>query len=229
MGFPRALVERLARSELIKALFEWLQEWEPTRAILERLAGLELMASAVEQLDRFSSQVDERLFSGLSDRVWQASDEVEMVIRTEMRELIARRMRDEVDLFPAGASARDAGPCSDVESVRTRLAYEGMLEAVVPETVQRFTGTTAPTGILLSRAAGVRVTSAAGTLMKGLSGRLSRRLLPGVGRLLGVGVGTGGLVAPRLARSLRRRVLHAGAVPGRVDVASGVSLEQVDA
>ena len=89
------------------------------------------------------------------------------------------------------ASARDAGPCSDVESVRTRLAYEGMLEAVVPETVQRFTGTTAPTGILLSRAAGVRVTSAAGTLMKGLSGRLSRRLLPGVGRLLGVGVGTG--------------------------------------
>ncbi len=118
-----------------------------------------------------------------------------------MRELIARRMRDEVDLFPAAASVRADGSCSDVESVRTRLAYEGMLEAAVPETVQRFTGTTAPTGIL-SVAAGVRAVSAARALMKGLSGRLSRsslfqrkvcclRLLPGIGRLLGVGVGAG--------------------------------------
>ena len=206
--FPRALVERLARSELIKALFEWLQGWETTRAILERLAGLELMASAVEQLDRFRGQVDERLFGGLSDRVRLAADEVEIVMRAEMGELIARRIRDEADLFPAGASARPDEPCSDVESVRTRLAYESMLEAAVPETVQRFTSITAPTGIL-SAAAGVRAASAARALMKGLSGRLSRRLLPGIGRLLGVGVGTAS-VAPRLARSLRRRVLHAG-------------------
>ena len=189
-GFPGALVERLARSELIKTLFDWLQEWEPTRAILERLARLELMTSALEQLDLFRRQVDERLFGGLSDRVRLASDEVEMVMRAEVRELIARRMRDEVDLFPAAASVRADGPCSDVESVRTRLAYEGMLEAAVPETVQRFTGTTAPTGIL-SVAAGVRAASAARALIKGLSGRLSRRLLPGIGRLLGVGVGAG--------------------------------------
>ena len=178
--------------------------------------------------------MDERLlFGSLSDRVRLASDEVEMVMRAEVRELIARRIRDEVDLFPAAASVRADGSCSDVESVRTRLAYqpvakgpaafdgrcipsdrvvprsnmanmlprhalsagrlarlgatrgfttgcyEGMLEAAVPETVQRFTGTTAPTGIL-SVAAGVRAASAARALMKGLSGRLSRRLLPGI-------------------------------------------------
>ena len=98
--------------------------------------------------------MDERLFGSLSDRVRLASDEVEMVMRAEVRELIARRIRDEVDLFPAAASVRADGSCSDVESVRTRLAYEGMLKAAVPETVQRFTGTTAPTGILSVAAGG---------------------------------------------------------------------------
>ena len=166
----------------------------------------------------------ERLFGSLSDRVRLASDEVEMVMRAEVRELIARRIRDEVDLFPAAASVRADGPCSDVESVRTRLAYEGMLEAAVPETVQRFTGTTAPTGIL-SVAAGVRAASAARALIKGLSGRLSRRLLPG-GRLLGVGVGAGVWLLLDSLVLFADEYFTRGTVPGRADVASGRNREQ---
>ena len=189
-GFPRALAERLARSEQMKAVFDWLQGWEPTRAILERVVSLELPASAREQLDRLQRQVDARLFGNLSDRARVASEEVERVMRAEMRALIARRIRDEVDLLPVAVRVRADAPCSDVETVRIRLAYERLLEAAVPETVQRFTASAAPTGIL-SVAAGVGAASAARALMKGLSGRLSRRLLPRIGRVIGVGVGAG--------------------------------------
>ena len=185
-GLPRALAERLARSELMKAVFDWLQGWEPTRTILERVVSLELPASAREQLDHLQRQVDARLFGDLSDRVRLASDEVERVMRAEMRDLIARRIRDEMALLPVAARVRADAPCSDVETMRTRLAYERMLEAAVPETVQRFTASAAPTGIL-SVAAGVGAASAARALMKGLSGRL----LPRIGRLIGVGVGAG--------------------------------------
>ena len=188
-GFPRAL-ERLGGSELLQAVFQRLRGWEPTRATIERLASLELPAAARGQLDRWQGQVDARLFGDLSDRVRLASDEVERVMRAEMRDMIARRIRDEVDLLPVATGARADGPCSDVETVRIRLAYERMMEAAVPETVQRFTASAAPTGIL-SVAAGVRAASAARALMKGLSGRLSRRLLPRIGRLIGVGVGAG--------------------------------------
>ena len=65
-----------------------------------------------------------------------------------------------------------------------------MLEAAVPETVQRFTASAAPTGIF-AVAAGVRTAAAARAVVKGLSGRLTRRLLPRIGRLIGVGVGAG--------------------------------------
>lgn len=189
-GFPRALAERLARSELMKGGFDWLQGWEPTRTILERVASLELPAAAREQLDRLQRQVDARLFGDLSDRVRVAADEVERVMRAEMRDLIARRMRDEMDLLPVAVRVRPDVPCSDVETVRIRPAYESMLEAAVPETAQRFTASAAPTGVL-SVAAGVGAASAARALVKGLSGRLSRRLLPRIGRLIGVGVGAG--------------------------------------
>ena len=188
-GFPSALA-RIARSDLIAAVVDWLQGWEPTRAALERLAGLDLPAEAREQLDRVQRQVDARLFGDLQDRVRLASDEVERAMRAEMRDLIARRIRDEVDLFPVAARATADGPCSDAEAVRIRLAYEGILEAAVPETARRLTASAAPTGIL-AVAAGVRSAAAARAIMKGLSGRLSRRLLPRLGRLLGAGVGAG--------------------------------------
>lgn len=188
-GFPRAL-ERLAESEPMQVLVDWLRVWDPTRETIERLAGLDLPAAARERLDRLQRQVDERLFDGLSDRVRLASDEVERVLRAEMRDRVARRIRNEMDLLPIGASSRAAGPCSDVETVRVELAYEGMLEAAVPETVRRFTATAAPTGVL-AVAAGVRSAAAARAIVKGLSGRLTRRLLPRIGRLIGVGVGAG--------------------------------------
>lgn len=188
-GLPRAL-ERLAESAPMQVLVDWLRVWDPTRETIERLAGLDLPAAARERLDRWQQQVDERLFDDLSDRVRLASDEVERVMRTEMRTLIARRIRNEVDLFPIGARVRAAGPCSDVETVRVGQAYEGMLETAIPETVRRFTATAAPTGIFAA-AAGVRSAAAARAMVKGLSGRLTRRLLPRVGRLIGVGVGAG--------------------------------------
>ena len=188
-GFPRAL-ERLAESEPMQVLVDWLRVWDPTRETIERLAGLDLPAAARERLDRLQRQVDERLFDDLSDRVRLASDEVERVMRAEMRTLVARRIRSEVDLFPIGARVRAAAPCSDVETVRVGLAYEGMLEAAVPETVRRFTATAAPAGVF-AVAAGVRSAAAARAVVKGLSGRLTRRLLPRIGRLIGVGVGAG--------------------------------------
>ncbi len=188
-GLPRA-IERLAESEPMQMLVDWLRVWDPTRETIERLAGLDLPAAAREQLDRLQRQVDERLFDDLSDRARLASDEVERVMRAEMRALIARRMRNEVALFPIGARVPIAAPCSDVERVRVGLAYEGMLEAAIPETVRRFTATAAPTGIFAA-AAGVRSAAAARAIVKGLSGRLTRRLLPRIGRLIGVGVGAG--------------------------------------
>lgn len=186
---PRAL-ERLAGSALIKAVIDWLREWEPTRETIERLAGFDLPAAARDQLDRWQRQVDARLFGDLSDRVRQASDEVERVMRAEMRDLVARRLRNEMELLPIGTRVPAAGPCPDAESVRVGLAYENMLETAVPETVQRFTASAAPTGIF-AVAAGVRSAAAARAIVKGLSGRLTRRLLPRLGRLIGIGVGAG--------------------------------------
>ena len=84
-GFPRAL-ERLAESEPMQVLVDWLRVWDPTRETIERLAGLDLPAAARERLDRLQRQVDERLFDDLSDRVRLASDEVERVMRAEMRD-----------------------------------------------------------------------------------------------------------------------------------------------
>ena len=188
-GLPAAL-ERLAGSEPMKAVVDWLREWEPTRETIERLAGFDLPAAVREQLDRWQRQVDARLFGDLSDRVGLASDEVESVMRAEMRDLVARQIRNEMGLLPIGAPVRAAGPCTDAETVRVGRAYEGMLEAAVPETVQRFTASAAPTGIF-AVAAGVRTAAAARAVVKGLSGRLTRRLLPRIGRLIGVGVGAG--------------------------------------
>ena len=65
-----------------------------------------------------------------------------------------------------------------------------MLEAAVPETVQRFTASAAPTGIF-AVAAGVRSAAAARAILKGLSGRLTRRVLPRLGRVIGIGAGAG--------------------------------------
>ena len=189
-GLPKALAERLAGSELVTVVFDWLREWEPSRAFLERLARLDLPAAAREQLDHWRQQVDARLFGDLSDRVRLASDEVERVLRAEMRDMVAQRLRNEMDLLPIDARARTAGPCSEIEAARVAEAYERMLEAAVPQTVQRFTASTAPTGIL-AVAAGVRSAAAARAIVKGLSGRLTRRLLPRLGRLIGVGVGAG--------------------------------------
>ena len=188
-GFPSAL-QRLAGSEPMQVLVDWLRVWNPTRETIERLAGLDLPAAARERLDRLQRQVDTRLFGDLSGRVRLASDEVERVMRAEMRDLVARRIRNEMDMLPIGARSRGAAPCSDAETVRVGLAYEGMLEAAVPETVQRFTAAAAPTGIF-AVAAGVRSAAAARAILKGLSGRLTRRLLPRLGRLIGVGVGAG--------------------------------------
>ena len=188
-GFPEALA-RLAGSEPIQAVVEWLEGWEPTRAVVRTLVDLDLPEAAREQLDRRQQQLDQRLLGDLSDRVRLASDEVESVMRAELRDIVTRRMRGEMALLPITARGPTLGPCSDVEVVSVRLTYERMLEAAVPETVQRFTVSAAPTGIFAA-AAGVRSAVAARAVVKGLSARLTRRVLPRLGRLIGIGVGAG--------------------------------------
>lgn len=188
-GFPRVLA-RLAGSGLMEALVDWLQGWEPTQAIIEQVARLELPTAAREQLDHWRQQVDTRLLGDLSDRVRLASDEVERVMRAELRDLVARRLRNEMDLLPIGARVRAARPCSDLETARVGLAYERMLEAAVPETVQRFTASAAPTGIF-AVIAGARIAAATRAVVRGLPGRLARRVLPRLGRLIGLVGGAG--------------------------------------
>ena len=181
-GFPRALAERLATSELMKAVFDWLREWEPSRAMLERLAGLDLTA-AREQLDRWRQQVDARLLGDLSDRARLAATDVEIVMRAEMRDLVAQRLRNEMDLLPRGGRVRATGPCSEIETDRIAQTYERMLDAAVPETVRQFTASVVATGLFAPVAA--RRVAAAGAILKGLPGRLTRRLLPRLFRLIG--------------------------------------------
>ena len=191
-GFPEALA-RLAGSEPIRVVVDWLEGWEPARAIVQPLVDLDLPEAAREQLDRWQRQVDQRLLGDLSDRARLASDEVESVMRAEMRDIVARRIRDEMALLPAAARGPALGPCPDIGTARVRLAYERMLEAAVPETVRRFTASAAPTGIFAA-AAGIRSAAAARAIVKGLSGRLARRALPRLGRLIGIGVGAGAWV-----------------------------------
>ena len=184
----RAALERLRDSRFVQAALERLRESQLAQAALERWHDSELVPEALEHLDRLRQATDSQLFAGLPDRVRHASAGVEAVMREEMSDLIARRMRDEVRTLPAYPLPGGGGPCIEVPSAGLRMAYESMLTAAMPDSVRRFTASAAPTGILAAGAA-ARGAVAGRTLIKGLSARLLTRTAGRTASALGAAAG----------------------------------------
>ena len=186
--FARAALERLQDSRLVQAALDRVRESQLAREALARWQDSSLADDAHEHLERLRQATDSRLFAGLPDRVRHASAGVETVLREEMRDLIARRMRDEVRALPASPPAGVGAPCTEVGTAGLRTAYESMLTAAMPDSVRRFTASAAPTGILAAGAA-ARGAVAARTLIKGLSARLLTRTAGRTASALGAAAG----------------------------------------
>ena len=188
----RAALERLQDSRLVQGALDRLRESQLARAALERWHDSDLVPEALDHLERLRQATDSRLFADLPDRVRQASAGVETVMREEMRDLIARRMRDEVRTLPALPPPGAGTSCTEVGTTGLRTAYESMLSVAMPDAVRRFTTSAPPTGILAAGAA-ARGAVAGRTLIKGLSARLLTR---SAGRTASaLGAAAGGLAA----------------------------------
>ena len=184
----RAALERLRDSRFVQAALDRLRESQLARAALERWRDSELVREVLDHLERLRQATDSRLFADLPDRVRHASASVETVMREEMRELIARSMRDEVQTLPAYPLPRPGTPCTEVGTVGLRTAYESMLTVAMPDAVRRFTASAPPTGILAAGAA-ARGAVAGRTLIKGLSARLLTRTAGRTASALGAAAG----------------------------------------
>ena len=169
----QAALDHLAESALAHEVAELLRGWDFTGAVLDRLpAGVDRLQGALDQLQQ---GMDSRLLADLSDRIQLAAEDVETVMKNEMRNSIAQRIHDEVQTLPAHAHVQAATPCPAGETAGLRTAYERILEAAVPHTIRRFTDSAVPTGIV-AVGAGVRGALAGRALVKGLSRRLLARL-----------------------------------------------------
>ena len=186
--FARAALERLQDSRLVQAALDRLRESELAQAALERWQDSKLVQEARENLERLRQATDARLFADLPDRVRDAAAGVETVMREEMRELIARRMRDEVRTLPDSPLGAAGARCTEVGTAGLRMAYESMLATAMPDSVRRFTASAAPTGILAAGAA-ARGAVAGRTLIKGLSARLLTRTAGRTASALGAAAG----------------------------------------
>lgn len=186
--FARAALERLQDSRLVQAALDRLRESRLARAALERWRDSELVPEALDHLERLRQATDSRLFADLPERVRHASAGVEMVLREEMKGLIARRMRDEVRTLPPYPLPGAGSPCTEVGTAGLRMAYESMLSAAMPDSVRRFTASAAPTGILAAGAA-ARGALAGRMLIKGLSARLLTRTAGRTASALGAAAG----------------------------------------
>ena len=169
----RAALDRLAESEFAQEVTDLLRGWEFTETVLDRLQpAVDRLQKALDQLQQ---GVDSRLLAELSDRIQLVSEDVESVMKHEMRSLIAQRIHDEVQTLPAHAHVQTSTPCPAGETAGLRMAYERTLEAAIPHTIRRFTDSAVPTGIV-AVTAGVRGALAGRALVKGLSRRLLARL-----------------------------------------------------
>ena len=106
---------------------------------------------------RLQEELAARLFAGLEWRIADASADVDRVMRDEMRESVELWMRNEAQTLPT-------------EALRT--TYQRMLDATVPATIQRFTVSAVPSGIVAA-GAGSAGTAAAATVAKGLAKKLT--------------------------------------------------------
>ena len=185
----QAALDRLQTSPLGRTLLERLGESDAARAALHRLQDSETVRTALDELRR---GVDSRLFSDLPGRIRDASDDVERVMKEELRALVEQRIREEVQTLPSSAYAGDSTPCPGGDVPDPRIVYASMLQAATPRTLARFTAFAAPTGVLAAGAV-LRGGAAAGALVRNLSGRLFSRA---ASRTAGtIGAALGGLAA----------------------------------
>lgn len=105
---------------------------------------------------RLQEEFATQLLAGLEGRIVDASADVDRVMRDEMRESVDQWIRDEAQTLPT-------------EALRT--AYQRMLDATVPATIQRFTVSAVPSAIVAAGAGGAG-TAATATVAKGLAKKL---------------------------------------------------------
>ena len=187
-GFVQAIAAQVA--ELVTALLDWLRQWSPTRQALERLAGLELVTSARQHLDDFRDRLDGGIFEGLPERMGNVTSRAEAVMQRELRDVVTRSLRAELDLLPRTETPGGAPGCGPDRSQIDQDAYEAMLDAAIPDGVRRMITTAVPTGFLASVAA-TRSAGAGTRVLKRLAQRQARRLVPQLARVVGVVGGAG--------------------------------------
>ena len=187
-GFVQAIAAQVA--ELVSTLLDWLRRWSPTRQALERLARLELVASARRHLDDFRDRLDGGIFEGLPERMGEVTSRVEAAMQRELRDVVTRSLRAELDLVPRTGMPEQAPGCEPDRTQIDRDAYEAMLDAAVPDGVRRLITTGVPAGILASAAA-ARSAGAGTRVLKRLAQRQGRRLVPQLARVVGIAGGAG--------------------------------------
>lgn len=187
-GFVRAIAAQVA--ELVTTLLDWLRQWSPARQALERLAGLELVTSARQHLDDFRERLDGGIFEGLPERMGNVTSRVEAAMQRELRDVVTRSLRAELDLVPRTATPGGVPGCGLDRTQIDQDAYEAMLDAAIPDGVRRMIATAVPTGFLASAAA-ARSAGAGTRLLKRLAQRQGRRLVPQLARVVGIAGGAG--------------------------------------
>ena len=201
----RSALDRLVESELAQDVVEMLRKWEFTEAVLDQLqTNFDRLQAALDQLQQ---GMDSRLLGELPGRIQHAAARIEQVAQEEMHNLVAQRIHDAVLMLPS-ARAMPGAPCAEGEAAELRTAYERMLRAAIPHTVQRFTGSVVPT-VIVAAGAAVRGAVAGRAIIRSLSRRMfpraARRIAStgasatagaAVGSALGpVGAAVGGLAA----------------------------------
>ena len=187
-GFVQAIAAQVA--ELVTALLDWLRQWSPTRQALDRLASLELVTSASQHLDDFRDRLDGGIFEGLPERMGNVANRVEAAMQRELRDVVTRSLRAELDLVPRTETPGGAPGCGPDRTQIDQDAYEAMLDAAIPDGVRRMIATAVPAGFL-ARAAAARSAGAGTRILRRLAQRQGRRLVPQLARVVGVAGGAG--------------------------------------
>lgn len=163
----RAFRERLLRQQLrqtegavqdgIEAAFAPIYEGIPAFLDWHYSVIGQYMELGQAAFGRLQEEFAARLFADLEGRIADASAGVDRVMRDEMRESVEQWIRDEAQTLPTQA---------------LRTAYQRMLDATVPATIQRFTVSAVPSGIVAAGAGGAG-TAATAAVAKGLAKKLT--------------------------------------------------------
>lgn len=125
-------------------------------------------------LGTLQEEFSARLFAGLRERVASASADVDQVLGDELRRSIRLWVRNEGQTLPT-------------EALRT--TYQGILDAVVTDTVERFTVTAVTSGVAAAGAGAAGMVGAA-ALGRGLTRRLAASATGRTAGRAGAGVGS---------------------------------------